>query len=79
MVFRCEPRRRLKHCQTTVAQDVLGVALVDAVARQLRMIDQQPADMAPPETFRRAVRIERVVGMLMVQPMHTATQRIGVS
>src|ERR1700709_2378004 len=50
----------------TVAQNVLGVAFVDSKARQLRLMHQDPPDMAPEETCQRAVRVGLRVGELMV-------------
>ena len=49
-----------------IAQDVLGVALIDAKTRQIRLIDQEPADVAPEEVPRRRMRIELFVGVLVM-------------
>src|SRR5258705_12058980 len=49
-----------------IAQDVLGVALVNSEARQLRLVDQNPSHMAPEETGKRAMRVRLPVGELMV-------------
>ena len=49
-----------------IAQDVLGVALVDAKPREFRLMDQDPADVAPEETCKRAMRVRLLVGELMM-------------
>ena len=53
-----------------IAQDVLGVALIDAKAVQLGILDDQPADMTPEEIHQGAVRIRLLVGMLMMAAVH---------
>src|SRR5882724_8497859 len=49
-----------------IAQDVLGVALVNSEARQFRLVDQNPSHVAPEETGKRAMRVRLPVGELMV-------------
>ena len=52
-----------------IAQDVPGVAFVNPEARKLRLMHQDPADMAPEETGERTVRVRLLVGELMVPAM----------
>jgi hypothetical protein len=49
-----------------IAQDIFGVALVNSEARELRLVDQDPADVGPEETRKRAVRVRLLVGVLMM-------------
>src|SRR6266581_2813406 len=49
-----------------IAQDVLGVALVNSEAREFRLVDQNPSDVAPEKTGKRAMRVWLPVGELMV-------------
>ena len=52
-----------------VAQEVAGVALVDAEPVQLAVLDQDPAHVAPEEIDQRAVRVGLLVGVLVVPAM----------
>ncbi len=61
----------------TIAQDVLGVAFVNSKARQLRLMHQDPADMAPEETCQRAVRVRLLVGELMMPAVDRDPARRG--
>src|ERR1700686_4233294 len=53
-----------------IAQDVPGVALVDPETRQFRLVNQNPPDVPPEETCKRAVRIRPPVGELMMQTVY---------
>src|SRR5258708_19727659 len=53
-----------------VPQDVLGVALVDSEAREFRLVDQNPSDVAPEEACKRAVRVRLLVGELMMPAVY---------
>jgi MFS family permease len=49
-----------------VAQNVPGIAFVDSQPRELRLMDQDPADVAPEEAGQRRVRVRLFVGELMM-------------
>ena len=49
-----------------VAQNVLGIAFVDSEPRELRLMDQDPANVAPEEACQRRVRVRLFVCELMV-------------
>ena len=49
-----------------VAQNVLGIAFVDSEPRELRLMDQEPANVAPEEACQRRVRVRLFVCELMV-------------
>src|SRR3981189_21701 len=53
-----------------VPQDVLGVALVDSEAREFRLVDQYPSDVAPEEACKRAVRVRLLVRELMMPAVY---------
>ncbi len=49
-----------------VAQNVLGIAFVDSEPREFRLMDQDPADVAPEEAGQRRVRVRLFVCELMM-------------
>src|ERR1700732_3739441 len=53
-----------------IAQDIPGVALVNPEAREFRLVDQNPPDVTPEETCKRAMRIRPLVGELMMQTVY---------
>ena len=53
-----------------IAQDILGVALVNPEARQFRLVHQNPAHVAPEEACKRAVRVRLPVGELMMPAVY---------
>src|SRR6185369_16138265 len=52
-----------------IAQHIRGVAVVDAKPRQILILHQEPAHMAPEESGERAVGILLLVGVLMMPAM----------
>src|SRR4051794_40176775 len=52
-----------------VAQNVLGVTLVDAKAAEIAIFHQHPADMRPEEVYQGTVGIGLSVGMLVMAAM----------
>src|SRR5262249_55631175 len=49
----------------------LGIALVELHAGKFVIGHEQPADMTPNKGHKGAVRVRRLVGMLMMQTVHT--------
>src|SRR4029077_4392487 len=52
-----------------IAQDILGIAVIDAKPRQILVLDQEPSHMAPEEAGQRAVGILLLIGVLMMPAM----------
>ncbi len=73
-----QPAIALERDVEAIAQNVLGVALIDAEPRQLGLVHQDPADVAPEETGERAVRIGLLVGELMMAAVDRDPARRGL-